>query len=277
MPRHYYCLIAGLPDISIEDNKLSYTQSDFREELGEALHPKDFVLLESLFLPYDHQNILNILEGGSREFDTRALYTKEELEEELANKELSDLFPSYIRQFVEAYKEDETIVAGLSWENQLTSLYYDYALKTKNAFMREWLTYELNIKNVLAAINCREHDMPLDGQIIGDNEIARQLKSKGGKDFGLTSDFPDIEILLQWYDNKNLQEREKGIDLHKWNWLDENTFFHYFTIERIVAYTIKLAMVERWLTLDEEHGRQLFEKLLHELENSYNFPEEYAV
>jgi hypothetical protein len=65
-----------------------------------------------------------------------------------------------------------------------------------------------------------------------------------------------MEDLLNIAKNDDIQEREKAIDQMKWNYLDDVTFFEYFTIDRILAFMIKLGMVERWLAIDREHGMQ---------------------
>jgi hypothetical protein len=70
-------------------------------------------------------------------------------------------------------------------------------------------------------------------------------------------------------------QREKAIDMLKWDWLDENTFFNYFTIEKLISYYIKLEMIERWIKLDPETGREFFKKLIKDLESGYEFPEDF--
>ena len=56
--------------------------------------------------------------------------------------------------------------------------------------------------------------------------------------------------------------REKKIDLLKWNWLEENTFFKTFDIESVFAYLLKLEMIERWVTLDKDAGEKTFRSLV---------------
>jgi hypothetical protein len=57
----YYCLMAGLPDLSLEDNKLSRSVNDFKNELEEVLSAKDKSLMYYFYLKYDCDNILNLL------------------------------------------------------------------------------------------------------------------------------------------------------------------------------------------------------------------------
>jgi len=35
-------------------------------------------------------------------------------------------------------------------------------------------------------------------------------------------------------------------------------FFHYFSVERIFAFVVRLALIERWMALDKEKGTALF-------------------
>ena len=43
----YYCLIAGLPNIALDDSKLTYSVADFRTELAGILSAKDKKLVET--------------------------------------------------------------------------------------------------------------------------------------------------------------------------------------------------------------------------------------
>jgi hypothetical protein len=42
----YYYLIASLPELTIEDNKLSHTVADFKEELYDSLSGDDKKLID---------------------------------------------------------------------------------------------------------------------------------------------------------------------------------------------------------------------------------------
>jgi hypothetical protein len=57
-------------------------------------------------------------------------------------------------------------------------------------------------------------------------------------------------------------EREKKVDMLKWKWLEDESFFHYFTIERIFVFLMQLEMIERWVTLDKEAGEKTFRELV---------------
>ncbi|MDX9908965.1 MAG: DUF2764 family protein, partial [Mariniphaga sp.] len=135
-----------------------------------------------------------------------------------------------------------------------------------------------NIVNIMLALNGRKHNIPFEDAIIGNDEIARMLKTNRSRDFGLTDDeFSDIENILQLYEIENLLERELKLDNYTWQFIDEITFFNYFTIERILGFVQKLFIAERWLELDKEKGQHIFKKLLEELESNFEFPEEFSI
>ena len=54
----YYCLIAGLPNISLDDSKLTYSVSEFRKELDGILTSCDKKLVDLFFLKFDNKNLL---------------------------------------------------------------------------------------------------------------------------------------------------------------------------------------------------------------------------
>lgn len=270
--RNYYYLVAGLPDIIIEQSKIALTVADFKQELINHLHPDDIELVEMLFLQADNRNVLNILMKIVSDFDFSGRYNFDEIEEGIKEPEI---FPEYLSLFVSNFKSGNPIDPEMSWENQLTTLYYDYVLKTRNSFLREWYLFELNLKNTLIALNGRRLKLRFDNQLIGSNIVVESIRKSNARDLGLANEFPLVEKLLQISEISNLLEREKAIDLLRWNYLDELNTFNYFTIEMILGYVIKLGIVERWMKLDKKTGEQMFKQFLVDLEKSYEFPKEF--
>lgn len=273
MKRHYYYLVAGLQDITLDIHKLISSQQAFKEILMTELHPDDFLLVEKLFLPFDNDNLLNLLEKNGRPFIEKGNFSKETLEENI--KEPENL-PEYMRRFIVAFKNKEPIFPDLSRENELTTLFYQEVLKEKNTFLREWFHFDLTIRNVITAIGARKHNINYELQIIGTDEVSESIRKSQARDFGLANEIDYIEELIDTARIEDIQDREKNIDQFKWDYLEEVTFFNYFTIEKILAHTIKLGMVERWLAIDKEHGKEMFEKLLKELQATYKLPEMFT-
>jgi hypothetical protein len=119
--------------------------------------------------------------------------------------------------------------------------------------------------------------MDPENQLIGDNIVSNAILNSNAKDFGLDVELPYVSEIIALAENDNLLAREKGIDQLKWDKVEDITLFDYFTIEVVLAYTIKLNIAYRWLELDEEIGRQMFGKIIENLKSGFEFPKEFAI
>ena len=54
----YYCLVAGLPDVNLDDGKLNYTVENFKSELYPELSRKDQLLIDLFYLKYDNADCI---------------------------------------------------------------------------------------------------------------------------------------------------------------------------------------------------------------------------
>ncbi|MFP4287893.1 MAG: DUF2764 family protein [Bacteroidales bacterium] len=275
MKRNYYCLIAGLQDIALDTHKLSMGQVEFKQELAEELHPADFFWIQKLFLPHDHTNLLSLLhKKDETTWDPKGNYSKEIFEENI--KEPTGDLPNYMNRFIEAQKNNDSIFPKTSPENQLTILFYEYILSAGNEFLRNWFRFNRNLNNILTAMICRKYDIPYENQIIGFDDISETIKKSHARDFGLTAEIDYMDELINISKLENTQEREKSVERLRWSFLDEHTFFEYFTTDKVMAFMIKLGMVERWLSIDTEYGTKMFNELLNELKSSYKLPETFT-
>ena len=53
------------------------------------------------------------------------------------------------------------------------------------------------------------------------------------------------------------------------NMLDELTVQHYFDMDVILAFILKLHIIDRWHLLDEQTGREMFRKLVDEVRGTF--------
>ena len=54
----YYYLVTGLPELTLEDNKLRYTVADFKTEFYPELSARDQKLVDLFYLKFDNDNVL---------------------------------------------------------------------------------------------------------------------------------------------------------------------------------------------------------------------------
>lgn len=274
---YYHCLIAGLPDLFLDETDVNFSMQEFKDLLKTDLYRKDYRLVELLFLPHDNTNLFNLLQENDEEFNSLGNYTKEELERELNEEEALNTLPIYMYEFANRYNEDKKEKTLKKWENELSREYFDYVYQIRNKFINEWFFFEQNITNILAGLNCRKFERDPEEELIGDNFITEAIKTSTAKDFGLEVDFEEIGTILSLAEKDNLLAREKGIDQFKWEKLNELTRFDYFSIEVVLAYTLKLKMIYRWMSLDEKTGKEMFDKLIQELKSNLEFPKEFTL
>ena len=276
---NYYCLVTGLPELSLEDGKLSYTVENFKTEIYSELSESDKKLVDLFYLKFDNENLLTLLKDKEASVDTSlGNYSAEELlgiitsfrEEKAPDKK----FPTYLYDFAQLYLNtpDEE---RLGLEDKLHGFYYDYAIKCGNKFVSTWFELNLAVNNILAAMTARKYKMDVAKVPVGDNQVADALRTSNARDFGLADELEYFEQLVRINDTVDLVEREKKIDLLKWNWMEDNTFFNYFTIEKIFMFLMKLEMIERWVSLDKEKGNELFRQLIDQLKDEVQIPQEF--
>ena len=279
MSKYYYYLVAGLPELTLEDSKLSYTVADFKAELYPDLSDEDRRLIDLFYLKFDNANVLKLLKDKDAAIDSRGNYSAEELAEFISSlkdgDEVADaVFPSYLSTFISEYfntpAEDDFL-----HEDRLAALYYAYAMKCRNKFVSSWFAFNLTMNNVLVALTARKFKMVIAPLIVGDTEVCEALRTSGARDFGLTGEVDFLDQLVKISETEELVEREKKIDQLRWNWMEEATFFNYFTVERLFVFLLQLEMIERWISLDKEKGNQLFRSIIATLKDEVQIPAEF--
>jgi len=275
--RHnYYDLVTGLPDISLVEPRLAFSGAGFMDEMSELIAPEDAQLLGILRLPVDNKNFITILESRDRPFAAGGNYPQEQLLHEIKN---ADTLPEYMQALLRAHREGRQLFPGLTLEDQLNWLFYDVATAHENEFIAGWFSFELHLRNVLAALSVRsrlphlkerepEYERCLSSCIICRNEVTEHIFKSTAPDFGLAAALPWVEYIIG-LPQQDMRHREQALDRLRWDMLDGLTTFAYFQAETILAFCIKLMLVERWMKLDPVSGRQKLEQLVHEMRTGF--------
>ncbi len=285
MAREYYYLIAGLPDLFLDQERKDFNLIKLKEEMQELLHPEDYKLVELLFFEYDNVNFQNFLFDRKQAFNPLGKFPEEVYDE---FEENIDQFPEYIKNFYLQHKgkssnneSDETNENYLgervekSAEVRFQEEFYRYVAKYNNRFINQWYEFLRNFNNVLTAISCRKHNKEIAPQIVGDGDLVESLTRSQAPDFGIKKEIEYIEQLIQIAEINDIIERERRLDILKWEIADELTLFDYFNIERLLAFVVKAGMVYRWTKLSPKVGEEMFQKLVTDLRETYELPKEF--
>ena len=268
---NYYCLVAELPDAMFDGSVPAFTVERFKEEVYPLLSAADARIIDMFFLVKDNENILEILRKGENAVITQVgRYSHAELSEIIASAKNGDTpikgVPRYIYDFIEFYTQNENS-ENILWVDVMNAHYYNYATSCANKFVAGWFTFNRDVNNILAAMAARKYKMNVADVVVGDGEVAECLRTSGARDFGLSGTFEYIELLQRMCENNKLQEREHQLDELRWRWLDENSVFNYFTIERLFVFLVKLGIVERWAKLDAEKGMECYKAIIADLKS----------
>lgn len=279
MSSKYYYLVSGLPELTLEDHKLSYTVPDFRSEICSELSDSDRKLIDLFYLKFDNSNVLKLLKDKEAVIDLKGNFSGEELLDFMniikeGGEVSSAKFPIYLSMFISDYFNN-MVEDNILSEDRLSALYYDYAMKCGNQFIASWFEFNLIINNVLVALTARKYKWEVTTSIVGDIEICDALRTSSARDFGISGEVDYFEQLQKISEIIELVEREKKMDILRWNWIENAVFFDYFTVERIFSFLLKLEMVERWILLDKERGSQMFRNMIETLKNEVRIPAEF--
>ncbi len=199
-------------------------------------------------------------------------WLRAELDEQLtdADKGLIDLVSMDIdaMPLTEEQQEHIETLREPDRTNYKQKLYYDKGLGCGNDFVRQWFAYLMTVNNIVTALLCRRHGWDVRNQVVGDDEVARLLRSSNARDFDLPPIVEDYSMIAAVAEEENLFLREKKLDALKWQWLEEHSFDKFFGIEQVVAYWLQVSLLTRWKALTIEQGTQVFRNLLDELKKT---------
>lgn len=142
-------------------------------------------------------------------------------------------------------------------DGNLTPDFYRTALAHRNRFIREYFRFDLSVKNAkVRYLNRALGRNPEKDTVVLDEDATEEMFDEASR----------LDSILH---GKDILERERGIDDLIWGKIDDLTTYDYFDIEAILGFLAKLHIVERWYTLDEQTGREMFRKLVDEVRGTF--------
>ena len=269
-----------MPDIQIDNAKSIPAQEEILDELKQILSKGDMALLNLLRLKYDNDNLLKYLDNRDAELNPLGTLTTQDWTELIDLIDNSDeLNPArdhrllkYMLDFYTTIRNEQNEEKIEFHEDFLAALYYKYGMECKNKFVAEWFEFNLNINNILTALTCRKYGWDVKSAIVGDNIVAETIRnSVSARDFNLKTEIDYFDTLVSISETANLLDREHRIDALKWNWLEENTFFSSFSIEKVLSFWLRCELMHRWDNLSMEEGAEIFRQMINDLKKDVKF------
>lgn len=265
---NYYCLVAGLKEYSLDADTKGFDAKAIVGEILEGVDGADADAVRLLYGYYDCENIASLRAGRSAH-NPLGNFTREELEEEVKTpRRLPAPVARVLRAFADPEGEDaEEVDTAGRFESALFGAYYEACSRSRSRFLRAWSEFDRNLRNVTAAVTARAVGRPVEEVTVGGGDVVEQLERSSAADFGLRGELPYIDaVIAAVNDEANLVEKEHKIDLIRWNEAVELATFDYFDINSILSYLSRVNIVARWTQLDAVRGREMFERLMAELD-----------
>ncbi|HOO99218.1 MAG TPA: DUF2764 family protein [Bacteroidales bacterium] len=271
--RRYYYFVAGLADLLFDSGRNFPDMSEFRKELQSHLHPADYNLTSLLFLSEDNRNLISFMTGSDEEWAVNGNFSPEHFEEQLRilNSILKekDILPDYMVRVMRVWQASEEGLKAGETRKELAEGCISMAHDSGNQFLRKWMKFDTDLQNIFTFVNSKSLNIDPADHLVGDDPFREELLElyRSGKDFSISFESDYASSVFKIIVENEFLERERRIDLLKWDFIDTVNFFEFFTIDMILGYLIKYSIVLRWARLDPERGRELLHRFLMETES----------
>lgn len=112
--------------------------------------------------------------------------------------------------------------------------------------LREWKKFDTTLRNELSRYRASKKS----------KDAAVYIRGEGYLD-------PILAIEAHWAINEESPlEAERFLDRFRWERIEELEKEHYFDIDYLIAYALKLQILERWQRIDSEGGMRVLQNLV---------------
>lgn len=247
----YYFLASYLPEILRDDIKIRVSLGDLLEERFHIPDP-DWKEIELVLLGRDVLVLEKLLSGKTVSI-SHSLFSVEFWQDQIKSPKEG---PEFVLDFL---RSTDLRSVGFKEIDRLYAGYFLHALgTTANEFVRDYFIFQQNLRNVVAALRARQKGLDPSEYLIGEGEVVNILSSSTAEDFGLSLEFPWIESLIK---AETPHERQAMVEQIQWDYLDEHAGPDPFDFRVILAYLLKLEILERQLALREDKGMEIVRRL----------------
>jgi hypothetical protein len=112
--------------------------------------------------------------------------------------------------------------------------------------LKQWTAFDIALRNELVKIRASRKHLDSLKYIRGDGYVEPYI----------------AHIAINAYRTPSLLETEKILDEARWRMLDELTTGHFFDLDFLIAYALKLLILERWQRINSIDKPKLLEEAL---------------
>ncbi len=273
---NYYYFISALKNISFDMEKPPYDIKEFITHVRNIVRLEDAEVIKAFLFQFDNINLINILEKKNEQ-NALGIISIEDIED-LVRDPFRDngILPLYMVDFLRLLKEEKREFKNLSLENELAIHYYRYLSSMDNTFVSSFYIFDSIIRNLISALNSKKYDYNSEKSVLPlEEEIYTQLIKSRANDFGLSDNYPWMGEVISAFQSEKYVDLSRKADQLRFQKMNELLFFDCFSINIILAYIIKLTIIEKWSKLKKIEGEIEFKQKVKKLLEQEDFLAEF--
>jgi hypothetical protein len=250
----YYFLICSLPQLTWGE-KTDFTFLELYRYIEWNLTEADLKKVEKLRLYFDIRNMISFWEH--RSIDIRGNLNEKLLEEALLT---NTFFPSYVSEFFRKFtdRNDQKKNSVYLYEN-----YFD-SLQKETGFLSWYGNFEKKIRLTLTHLRAERLRKDIANELEFANKEdwdVRAILSSSQRDPSITfREYNDIKNIYKKFELEPLKLYQE-IAQYRFNKIQEVEFLYNFTIDRVLAYLVRLSLIYDFMELDEKKAQTKLQSL----------------
>ncbi|MBU2548032.1 MAG: DUF2764 domain-containing protein [Proteobacteria bacterium] len=247
----YHFLASYLPEIHREDRRVKFGLSDM---ISERFHiaDRDWREVDLVLLRGDVIIVERIL-AGLTPIPGPSLHPPGFWRDQIKSPAEG---PEFILDFL---RGPGTEPVGPSDRDRFYAAYFEHVLaESESQLLRGFVGLEWDLRNVQAAVRARRRGLEPASVVVGAGETVEALGASRAEDFGLASERKWLERVLA---AKTPDDVQAVHEIVLWDYLEESIGMDPFNFSVILAYILKIQILEKRLALSEETGLEVLRKL----------------
>jgi hypothetical protein len=190
------------------------------------------------------------------ELEPRGNFTKEHLQQALSDHRWpsGEPFPYFLSDYLEKYPSDEE---RLDHFPLLMSQFFNYHIEHEAGFLRDYFAFQRDMRLVKLGFRAKKLSRDIAAELQYEDStdpiVAQILAQKDSPTYEPPFEYKELKPIFEEFGDSPL-ELYKAIFEYQFNHIIELWGGELFTLDRILNYTARLILVERWLELDVQKG-----------------------
>jgi hypothetical protein len=246
---HYFYLAASLPALHFAEQP-SVSSEALRDSLKQNLSKSDAKKLAALRLYIDISNLRPLLQ--EQDIDPRGNLGEKELDEAILDR---NILPQYVFDFLE---KNETLAEKLQYFSVLLAQFYREEVGKHTGFLKRLFVFEREWRLIVLALRAKSLGRNIVEELQFEDStdpfVMQILVQKDAPQYEPPEEYREIKELLQACGTDPLKQ-SRAISLYRFNKIEEMNEATQFSMDWILAYIVRLTILEHWNELDQAKGK----------------------